>query len=167
MTQKAMQVSIETNVKWEIDENPDLSHLGEYTDTFEEGAIDREKLGHMKSGQFRYFVPMNHRVYDKKDWDHVSAKDKRELILKHGSLKNTTRFYAMEDYKRYEAYNDDKWHMTVCIVTARFGALSATASLHGVESDCGEDYRKEVERDVASDAIADLREKMKKRMEVE
>lgn len=155
------------SVKWEIDENPDLSHLGEYSDKPEEGAIDRQALGDSQSEEYRYWNPENHKKFDPKNWDHVSGKDKAMTIRKHGSLRNAEAHYRMEDYKRHEAFNNNEWWMEVCVVTVRIGALKAEASCCGVESDAGEDHRKEIASSVTYDALAELKKKVMSRLECE
>jgi hypothetical protein len=154
-------------VKWEPDCDADLSMLGEYSNTAEEGAIDREERGDMGRGEYRYWNPANHGKYNPKDWEHVSGKEKRGLIKKHGSLKNTVASYRMEDYKRHEDYNRGQWQMEGCIVTVRLGELEGTSSLWGIESDCGEDYRAEVIADVTVEALNALEDKVMARLAVE
>lgn len=162
-----LPLDVEIKVRWEPDDNPDLSHLGEYSDTPEEGAIDREKLGDMEPNTYRYWNPANHKTYDPKDWAHVSGKDKAELIRKHGSLKNVCAHYRMEDYKRNEAYNNQEWGMEGCIVTARIGQLKAEASCWNVESDAGEAHRQDIVSSVTSEALSELTKKVMARLECE
>ena len=152
---------VEVEVKWEVDDSPDLDFYGKYTDQYEEGAIDRRKLGQRGNGEFRYFVSANNSVHNPKDWDHVSGKEKADLIRKHGSLANVTRSYAKSDYERMEAYNRGEWHMRGCVVTVRLGSLKAKGSLWGIESDCGDAYEKEVTEDVTSSALRELHDELK------
>ncbi len=160
-------LKINRRVKWKIDETPDLDNLGKYVDQHEEGAIDRKKEGDCRSGECRYFVSENNSVYRKKDWDHVDGKTKADLIRKHGSLANVTRHYAKQDYERMESYNRGEWHMRGCVVSVRYGSLRAEASVWGVESDCGDDYERELIRDLTRDAMRELRGKLMKRLEIE
>lgn len=43
----------------DIDIDADTSHIGEFSDTPKEGAIDREERGDMNRGEYRYFNPAN------------------------------------------------------------------------------------------------------------
>jgi hypothetical protein len=118
-----------------IDSDPDLSHLGEYSDTPKPGAIDREKEGDLERGEYRYFNPGN---YDPSD------PNKREN--------------ALLVYRRYEDYNRGEWgcigikaeadvliqtptmKINKCWISKEFGS----GGLWGIESDSGPDYFKEV-----------------------
>ncbi len=155
------------SVTWEVDQDADLSMLGEYSNDPKEGAIDREELGHMKRNEYRYWNPGNRQKYDPEEWSHVTGKDKRDTIKKHGSLKNAVAHYRMEDYKRHEAYNSNEWHMRGCVVKVSLGQLTGQSSLWGIESDCGEDYEKEVIADVTVEALNELEDKVKARLDVE
>lgn len=168
--EKKLQVSlgVEVEADWEIDEAPDVSWIGKYTDQWEEGAIDRQKRGDVKdTGEYRYFVSCNSAVFDKASWRHVKGKERQDLIKKHGSLEKLTRKYALQDYRRMEAMNNDEWHMRTLEVTVSIGEVSATSHLGGIESDCGEKYEKEVIGEVAQEAMHELREKIMKRLKVE
>lgn len=160
---------VKISIRWIMDESPDLSFLGRYVDKWEEGAIDCEK--HSKSFErgrhLPYFVSGNHGKFDPKSWSHVSAKDKKDTIKKYGSIEKAHRAYAMHDFRRMEAYNDDKWHMTGCKVRVTHGPLTADDSLWGIESDCGDKYRRMTEKDLASAALHALEEKILARLKVE
>lgn len=41
----------------QVDEYPDLSYLGEYSNTWKEDAIDRKETGDWVRGELRYFIP--------------------------------------------------------------------------------------------------------------
>ena len=161
-------LNVEVEADWEVDEAPDVSWIGKYTDQDEEGAIDRQKRGDMKnSGEYRYFVSCNNAVFKKDAWSHVKSKIRQDLIKKHGSLEKLTRKYSLQDYHRMEAMNNDEWHMRTLSVTVSVGEVSATSHLGGIESDCGEDYEKQVIGEVAHEAMHELREKIMKRLKVE
>jgi hypothetical protein len=164
----SISLGVEVEAEWEIDEHPDLSWIGNYTDQDEEGAIDRQKRGDMKnSSEYRYFVSGNNAVFDKSAWSHVRGKHRQEVIKKYGSLEKATRKYALQDYHRMEAFNNDEWHMRVLTVTVSIGCVRAESSLCGIESDCGEKYEKQVIGEVACEAMVELREKILKRLKVE
>lgn len=167
VTKVEVRLEIDVSVRWDFDPDPDLSMLGKYSNEYAESAIDREKRGDMKRGEYRYWHPANHANYDPKNWDHVDNNTKRDLIKKHGSLANTERAYREEDYLRHEEYNNGAWLMEGCVVKARFKGLTAQASLWGIESDSDPKYQKEVESDVTSEAVELLKQKILKRLEVE
>lgn len=68
-------------VKHITDENPDLTYLGEYSSKPEKIHIDRQARGDMQRGEYRYF--------------NLGCGDAE---------------YIEQDYKRYEAYNNQQWY---------------------------------------------------------
>lgn len=164
-----LKLDVEVSVRWLVDENPDLSHLGEYSEKNEEGAIDcKEHSRNYREGHtFRYFIPGNNVPHNPENWSHVTKKDRAECIKKYGSLKLTDEAYAMQDFKRMDAYNNDGWHMTGCKVTLRLGSMEADDSLWGIESDCGDKYRRETEKELVSNAFSALEKKLLARLKVE
>jgi len=130
------------------DEYPDLSHLGEYSSTPKAGAVDREERGDMtRRHEMRYFNPAN---YD----------------AKHPDAKSST--YALQDYKRAEAYNRGDWYMLGIRADAEVGVSFdggknwkidelTSGGLWGIESDGGEQYFKEVE----DEQLSELRDILK------
>ena len=117
-------------------ENPDVSYLGEYSNTPAEHYIDRQERGDMGRGECRYF--------------NVDGGDPEYLEL---------------DYKRHEEYNAGEWEMLgmVCeirkqtkhhwtVIAPRVGE----ASLWGIESDCGDDYIQECANELILEAEADV-----------
>lgn len=118
------------------DEYPDISRLGEYSNTPKEGAIDREERGDMGRNEMRYFNPGN--------WD-----------PKHPE-------YALQDYERAEAFNDQSWYMLGIRADAEVGVSwdlgknwkldeLTSGGLWGIESDSEERYFKEVEGEQLSE----------------
>ena len=58
-----LELRAEVQIEWETDCDADLSHLGNYTDQWEEGAIDREERGDRDRNSYRYFVSANHALF--------------------------------------------------------------------------------------------------------
>jgi hypothetical protein len=105
----------------EPDTDPDLSHLGEYSDRPAEVHIDRRERGDMEHGEYRYF-----------------------------NCGDGDPEYIEADYKRYEAYNRDEWGMLFCVAEAKISINGITQTLTsgglaGVESDSEESYFREIE----------------------
>ena len=144
-------------VVWEWDECPDLSWLGEYTNTPGPGGIDRIATEDWGQREYRYFQPGNHVPFNSKDWDHVSEIVKAETIRKYGSLEKASQAYAMQDYKRMEAYRRGHWHMTGCYAEAtvsyEIGQGSrrletfSSGGLWGIESDASVEHKAETAKD--------------------
>jgi hypothetical protein len=164
-----LKLDVEVLVKWLHEEIPDLSHIGEYTSKEVDGAIDcREHGRNYREGHtFRWFVSANHGTFNEENWSHVSKKEKDECITKYGSLEKTEAHYALEDFKRMDAYNNDDWRMTGCRVTLRLGSMEAEDSLWGIESDCGDEYRRATEKEMISNAFSALEKKILARLTVE
>lgn len=128
-----MKIAIKSvNVELDLDPCPDLSYLGRYSDTWEEGAIDRKPLGDMSRGSYRYFIPAN------------SAEDT-------GNPNS-----PLEDYERMQKFNSGELAfygltVSVCLSVVRpKGALVFTrlkvssGGLWGLESDSESSYFEEV-----------------------
>jgi hypothetical protein len=105
----------------QIDANPDLSFLGEYSSRPTAAHIDREERGDMGRGEFRYF---------------------------NGGTGDPG--YIGQDYARAEAYNRGDWYMTgvragVTLNIPIGNGVSVAQTimspgLWGVESDAGDDH---------------------------
>lgn len=83
-----------------IDSTPDLSWLGEFSNQWQEGAIDRfnspRAYVENRRNEYRYFVPCN------------SIESHREGLIRLGYSKGNADFlarsYVMEDFETYESY---------------------------------------------------------------
>lgn len=112
-----------TVIKEEPDEYPDLSYLGEYSDTPEEHHIDRAERGDMGKNEYRYFNAG------------CGGPD-----------------YIEQDYKLYESYNRGDWYM-VCIRAVAEITISGviqevnSGGLCGIESDADARYFTEIGRE--------------------
>ena len=124
-------------IKHIVEEQPDLSWLGTYSNTPTEHYIDRQERGDMGRNEFRYFN------------------------LGCGELE-----YLEKDYERAESYNNQQWCCIGIVAEAtvsyhkgagcsRLETLSS-GGLWGVESDSG-DYLDTI----ADDELEDLRDHLK------
>lgn len=144
-----------------MDEDADLSFLGEFTDKWAPGAIEVEETDPRVTGGAQYFVSCNHRGQNvAKNWRHVSNKDRAEVCRKFGSLRKAEEHYAREDMERLEDYNRGNWYMVGVIAEVFFADVElAQDSVWGVESDAGA-YFAEVESNVADEALTAARAKL-------
>lgn len=143
------------------EETPDLSYLGEFGKAYKLGAIEHDPGDSLS---YNYFYPCNHVPHDPNNWDHVSEKDKKEVIAKHGSLENADKQYAQEDYERMLAYGKGDWCSTGIQATAIISMtkdgnplLSSemkSAGVYGVESDMDSDDPHAIE--LIGDEISNL-----------
>ena len=124
----------------EVDDSPDLSYLGEYSNSPSGDAvtIDREERGDMGRGEFRYFIA----GMSPEDTGNPSSVE--------------------EDYKRMESMNRGDWCMLFCQARAQIsinGVMQRVTSggLGGVESDSGDDYFDEIK----GEQLEELREILK------
>jgi hypothetical protein len=160
---KILSVSIEHSV----DDCPDLSWLGEYSDHDAPGAIDRKARGDAGSREYQYWIPGdNHNPHSPAGWAHV---DDRHVIIALNALpaqqKNDAakridwparydrgaaieyldKCYIEQDYQRCEAYNRGDWYCMGVIAKARVQLAGSdvvqtvrSSGLWGVESDSGD-----------------------------
>lgn len=124
------------SVKFEqiLDESPDLSFLGEYSDTPETVHIDRKERGDMQRNELRYF-----------------------------NLGTGDAEYIEADYERMESYNNGNWHMTGCIAKAEVQLAAngpfqtiRSGGLWGVESDADSAYLDQIRRDELNQLYQEL-----------
>jgi hypothetical protein len=126
---------LSVRVKREVDTDPDLSYLGEYSRTAGPNAIDRQERGDMAHGELRYF---NAAMSGEETGNPESPE---------------------QDYQRCEDYNRQGWCMLGITAVAKVvvnGVIQTVTSggLWGIESDGGEEYF----REVADEELAELRD---------
>jgi hypothetical protein len=140
MTATARRI-LTVRIKREVDDSPDLSHLGEYTNRpgGDEVTIDREARGDKSRHEYRYFV----------------------AALSGAETGNPES--VEQDYKRMEDYNRQGWCMVGVWAEADVqfsGDVVQTirsGGLWGIESDSGAKYFTEVERDELGELSAQLK----------
>jgi len=129
----------------DIDPDPDLSWLGEYTSSPTNDshpvAIDRKARGDHRQGEYTFFHGGANYSVGGKFCDPVA-----EGLA-----------YVEQDYQRMEAYNRGEWWMVGVIATAvletEAGPIEEVASLWGIESDSDEDFFVEVEKEQMGEAV--------------
>lgn len=163
-------ITIESiRIKHEVDESPDTSFLGEYTDDLGPGVIVRE----LEEFYEKLPAPMERdvdgRFYRKGEPENLPSRGReyRGFVPYAGGEKaGTARYYryGMQDFKRMEALNNGDFCFIGVLAEAtvkyqegdhyRLETL-ASGGLWGIESDSG-DYIKEVEREQVADLKAHL-----------
>lgn len=128
-------------VRWEFDESPDTSHLGEYSNTPKAGAIDREERGDMGRHEYRYFNPCIENYAGESEAD----------IAK----------YVEQDYQRMEKLARNDWCFMGCVVEAEVSYPIGNGSrrterftsggLWGIESDSDASYIESIELEQIKD----------------
>jgi hypothetical protein len=138
-TQNTQIVKIESiKIVKKIDEYPDLSYLGEYSNTPAAVCIDRKERNEQGGNEFRYF--------------NLGCGDAE---------------YIEQDYKRMEAYNQGNWCMLGIYAEAvvkypignggyRLETLSS-GGLGGIESDSDKDFIQEVIKEQLDDLFDHLK----------
>lgn len=114
-----------------VDDSPDTSMLGEYSNTPGPFAIDRERLGDCGSShEYTYFNPCYQNYKGLSD--------------------RTIKKYCKKDYERMESLNNGNWYFmgiwAECTYTIN-GVIQKLSSggLWGIDSDAGDGYIKEIE----------------------
>ncbi len=125
-----------------IDEDPDLSYLGEYSNTPDPRfCIDRKERGRQERGTYRYFNPSKN--YDGEGMDELKK-------------------YTEQDYNRMEDYNRGGWCMEgVCAVAkVQLGSTLIqkleSGGLWGIESDSDRSFFQEMEEEQLDELRAEL-----------
>ena len=161
-------------LKTEIDENPDVSYLG----VIIESPTDKKHLRphslndyetwipvNPKNPDGEWFSPCNHLPHKDSNWNHVSQKDKDEVIAKYGSLREAAIAYAYEDCERLQNFYAGRWWMEGIILRASITVSDdgihwaydlIICSLWGIESDGGEDYKATIVKDLSAELEHEL-----------
>jgi hypothetical protein len=138
-----------------LDENPDTSWMGEYSDTrTSEYSIDRQERGECGCGEYRYFNPSFNYV------------DKTGKALAENTPEEVHKYVA-EDYARMERLNAGGWYFMGIKAVAEVGLSKdgghyykidrlTSGGLWGIESDSEPSYIAEVEQDELADLKSTL-----------
>lgn len=154
-------------LKIEIDENPDVSYLGEITNSYN---ARKQYNKHWipvnpKNPDGEWFSPCNHLPHKDSNWNHVSQKDKDEVIAKYGSLRKADIAYAYQDLERLQNFYAGRWWMEGIILRASIAVSDdgihwaydeIVCSLWGIESDGGEDYKATIVKDLSAELEHEL-----------
>lgn len=139
-----------------IDEYPDLSYLGEYTDR----KPYKEDLNR-KSAFYRYYAERNEYKYFIPAY---SVSEHRNDLQKIGYSKGVSeemaRQYCKSDFDRMEAYNRGDWYAIGIIAEAiielpcngyKKMQVISSGGLWGIDSDSGSKYIEEIENEQLSE----------------
>jgi len=120
-----------------LDESPDLSFYGEFSNTPKEGAIDVKEQGDWDSGKYRYFNPAMQEnpmelyrrmvAYDKGLWNMEGIRAKAKVLL------------STDGGKTWKSHT------------------ISSGGLWGVESDSGNDYKNDIFREEREELAKQLR----------
>ena len=148
----ALEIPATVSVRWEHDETPDLSWLGEFTDDApnRDTVLSRGDPTGLTSREFRAFR-----------WAHSiegTAADLRKRGYARGVAWDMANAQARQDMARL-GWCGDEWEMLGVVVTMTAGGMVATASLYGIESDPGDDYRRDTVAELANECRGELSER--------
>lgn len=153
-TKKQSKPVIESiTIKHMIDDNPDTSYLGEYTDKYVSGILGCIKRQNPGRNEYKYFVPMN--SYSQ------HRKDLQKMGYSKGVADYEARSYVYQDFNRFERLNRGDWFymgiMAEATVKYSIGQGNyrlenfTSGGLWGIESDSDNDYIAEVEKNELND----------------
>lgn len=145
-------------VKFQYDEDADLSYMGEFSDAPDDGAIDHHEKGEWLGRSYRgprYFIPAHYKdalnyylEHEKLSEEEARAKADRQVVA---------------DYERLVEYHQGHWSMLGMIVTVYLdGVKLGDASIWSVESDSGAVHFKELYDDLLHEAVAEARKTLEK-----
>ncbi len=131
-------IPTEFTVKFYQDDIDDFSHMGNYSDQWSPGAIDRELAEDVSyfryTNSYRYWIP----TPGCEDWESYQ-KSTRKWYQKHGYNKHQSSIAAhqhrAQDFNRMVAYGRGDWYYMLIVVESAWGQ----ESLGGIESD-SDDY---------------------------
>lgn len=171
---KCINLSIgKTTIKKEIDDNPDLSFYGEYTDKIEKGVIIREHdefYEKIKTGMERDSDGTFYRKAEPEYSRYYHGEYTGFKPYAGGENVGTKEYYqyGKAEYDRMESYNNGHWCMIGIIVKTdiksegigytneKYQPLEVFNSLWGIESDSGDKYFDEIISDLKAENKAEL-----------
>ena len=132
----------------------DLSFLGEYSNRYKSGSIDRKARGDCERGELQYWIP-------EANADDIAKCLHRRGLDRH-SAHEAGRAAVLYDYKRHEKYCRGDWWMMGIVATAYIGDVECgSASLWGIASDAG-DCINEIAHELIDEALADAKANTKR-----
>lgn len=133
-------------IKHYIDDNPDTSFLGEYSNRRAKFSFDRKVLGDMGRNEYRYFNPGINPLEGK------TQSERKELYK-----------YALQDYERMESLNKGNWWFIgikaeATIIINNVIQTISSGGLWGIESGSDRDYIKDIEKEELNNLVEQLKE---------
>lgn len=139
-----------------IDEYPDLSWIGEYTDSKPDecdlkGGSAFYRVNYEYRG-YKYFIPC-YSVQER-------FKDLQAMGYSKGVAEELARSYCRKDFERMEGYCKGDWYMigiiakaSICIPYESYDKIETISSggLFGIESDSGDTYIQDIEKEQLSE----------------
>jgi len=192
ITQNVVLAIEQVRIKRMIDNDPDTSYLGRYTDDIGPGVVirkydefyeriptemERDSNGRfigkeepdipLYSNEYVGFRPANHIPHNPDNWKHVSRADKKAVREKFGSLKKADYAYALEDYNRFEGLTRGDWYYIGIEVDATVSISVAGRCLNSIVVQSGGLWGIESDSgDVEiNDIISDEKESLRKELQ--
>lgn len=153
---------------YDYDECPDVSHLGEISDTWQPSAVpwSYERSGRMTHYSVRHyknervtqwFIPMQ-TFAEQRDWYMATPTDTKHSQTYQGLGRKEAiakaKKHLIDDYDRLFHYYNDAWHMLFLSVTVYFkGHEVASDYLGGIESDCSNEYMLDTYKEMLVEAV--------------
>lgn len=125
----------------QYDDCPDTSWIGEYSNNWQEGAIDRQERGDMGRNEHRYFIPATE--YGEQDYKQMEALNNGDWHFI-GIVVECVVSHPCSDDPRYPD-----------VATSRRLETFTSGGLWGIESDSG-DYLEEVAQEQMTELKAHL-----------
>jgi hypothetical protein len=140
-------------VRFDYDTDPDLSHIGEFSDTPEDGAIDHHATGKWLGRSHRGDRYFNSAYFA----DGLKYYLETEKLSEEEARAKADRA-ALQDYERLVGYYTDEWSYLGMIVTIFLkGVKLGESSVWGVESDAGSAHFTEMYEEQLHEAMIDAR----------
>lgn len=158
-----VESQVKITVKWVDDEIADLSHLGKFSDQWEESALQNPEWTRDNNRVYRYFIPaMSEREHYESLRTIINPANPAKRPYGVKTARNLARSYVQEDMKRMLDYGET-WAMQGCIVTLTVnGSELGHASLWGIESDSDVSYFLEVSKELTEEAYNNAKRNLDK-----
>lgn len=149
----AMLERTSVSVDWVPDEDADLSYLGEFSDIWENGAIENPNWTRGDHRVMRWFIPgITEQAHFDSLRETINPRNPAKRVYGVKTARKLARSYVQQDCERALSYGES-WEMEGCIVTIEVDGIEmGSASLWGIESDSDDDYKRSTALELLSEA---------------
>jgi hypothetical protein len=161
-----MTTKFDISVKWQNDENPDLSWLGEYKNKQPDVAyVDRKNnLLVVPSRRISDGYGLTHPYFQELPFDCRFEGNDFQYIetCNYPKPEEDEYQYIIQDVKELEDYNNNQWYMRGCVVVASLNGIKlGSSSLWGLSSTMTESEDQDVVKDLTAEAAEQAEENLK------
>lgn len=124
--------------------------VGQFVSTWQDGCLDRKREGyHVGHGEHPLFLPdITQAEHEASGPNYISPEEARR--------------YVLHDLDRAERFESEWWYTVIGVTAEREGIELGAEYLGGIETDCGERYKRQTINELADEAIHEAKEALER-----